>query len=515
MEPERLLGLVSHVAGALAQRADPGEVIRSVLPVVAEVLQAEVATLALQSQDGTLHVLAATGMHLSVVEPWREFDPSAAVPLAASVREDRPLWVSDVAAARATYPALPENPDNASLCALPLHADGRVIGVLGLGWHDRHEFGEPERHALVSVSELVAAACAHWSPPPRARLGFQEHPAPEGVSICSLTQPGGARVAVLQHRVGSPPGSSSVFASLLDSDPHVAATTLDSVSGVLALARRQGVPPALVGQSISVMAVDLDGPITGAHIEVSPASGWIAVAPLDGDILLLSTSQGDGSPTPPHDGRLAGERLVMTTQGGAAVVAVALDPHVAPAEREAVRAALAPLLDEEHDHSSARHLLHEVESALRAAELEPCVRGVLAVAVPPGRPVRRSRTLPAWPVATVLARRFAVAALPPAADDETRHAVELVTNELVSNAVRHADHEVEVSVVAEESGTLIAVTDDDDRTPDVLAPTTGLEHGRGMTLVTALADEVGIELRRRGGKSVWARVRWRGERPAD
>lgn len=56
------------------------------------------------------------------------------------------------------------------------------------------------------------------------------------------------------------------------------------------------------------------------------------------------------------------------------------------------------------------------------------------------------------------------------------------------------------------------MTDDDDRTPSSAHSDEELESGRGVTMIEAIADETGVSPRPRGGKVVWARLRWRKDK---
>jgi anti-sigma regulatory factor (Ser/Thr protein kinase) len=105
-----------------------------------------------------------------------------------------------------------------------------------------------------------------------------------------------------------------------------------------------------------------------------------------------------------------------------------------------------------------------------------------------------------------------MATLPPDTADGTSHDVELVTDELVANAVRHADNHIVLTVTDEHDGTRISVSDDGDRIPDLRPLGEEAESGRGMAVIEALADDVGTSERPGGGKWVWARLPWRGSR---
>lgn len=93
----------------------------------------------------------------------------------------------------------------------------------------------------------------------------------------------------------------------------------------------------------------------------------------------------------------------------------------------------------------------------------------------------------------------------PRAADVVDDAV-LALDELMSNALRHGGHPVQVTVGSLESGLLLVVADGTggqpprDRTPDDGAP-----GGRGLRMVADTADGTGW-CRTPGGKSVWAFV---------
>ena len=509
VEPALLLELVAGVADRLAGTTTAGQMAELVLEPVAKTLHACVANIALRSDDRTLRLVATLGMPEDVTDPWAEFDIAAEVPLAATARTGDAYWLPDEDAARRQFQALPEYGTATSLCTLPLRAGDRVIGVLGLGWKDRHEFDESEQQSLRTVAALTAAALSGQRMPAPDRLELHEHEPYDGVTIACLSRDHGARCTVQRGKPRSAPGPTSVFATILDADPDLPPGTLDRASGVLGLCRRRSVPPALVGQAIAEIAQDLDGPITGAHIEISDDTGWMAVAPLDHAVVIAAGPGGAGELTPPHDGVLAGERVVMAGEEAAAVLVVALDANT-DAEWAGLVAAAADRATSGSVHGTAADLLAALDDELTSSETAPCVRGALAVVLQP-RPEQadRARTLPAQPVSSLLGRRFAVSALPPDADEDAEESVAMVISELVSNAVRHAHDDVDLTVTDEEDGTRVAVTDDDDREPTLSRQDEELESGRGFTIIDAIADETGVAPRPRGGKVVWARLGWR------
>ena len=116
--------------------------------------------------------------------------------------------------------------------------------------------------------------------------------------------------------------------------------------------------------------------------------------------------------------------------------------------------------------------------------------------------------LPARRGAVVMARRWALRHARELGVAETvLPVVELLTSELVANAVRHggpADVSVRLTLAA--GALTVAVTDGSDDLP--VTRTTGPEvpGGHGMRLVARLAAASGVEPHRGGGKTVWFRV---------
>ncbi|MEU2599718.1 ATP-binding protein [Streptomyces hirsutus] len=103
----------------------------------------------------------------------------------------------------------------------------------------------------------------------------------------------------------------------------------------------------------------------------------------------------------------------------------------------------------------------------------------------------------------------------------------LITAELCANAVRHGrvpGRDFHVRLAAEAGGERLRLEVSDTRAEDrppttaPAAPDTESESGRGLLLVTALADDWGVTDRRGGpGKTVWAVVGTppNGHRPGD
>lgn len=114
------------------------------------------------------------------------------------------------------------------------------------------------------------------------------------------------------------------------------------------------------------------------------------------------------------------------------------------------------------------------------------------------------RHFPAAPVSVTNARRFALSRLPDA-DEEARERVELMVSELAANCVVHAASDFEVSITHQGDVLRVEVTDLAEGQPTVRWPEPMHPRGRGLQIVSALADQWGVEPSPGGrtGKTVW------------
>jgi anti-sigma regulatory factor (Ser/Thr protein kinase) len=102
------------------------------------------------------------------------------------------------------------------------------------------------------------------------------------------------------------------------------------------------------------------------------------------------------------------------------------------------------------------------------------------------------------------ARRFVRAALESVdTDAAVIETAELLTDELVTNAIVHAHCNSYLLIRAAKGLVRVEVTDPDDRLPSMAAPDTDAVSGRGLAIVNGLASAWGIERTNGGGKTVW------------
>ncbi|MCA1844241.1 MAG: ATP-binding protein [Actinobacteria bacterium] len=102
------------------------------------------------------------------------------------------------------------------------------------------------------------------------------------------------------------------------------------------------------------------------------------------------------------------------------------------------------------------------------------------------------------------ARRFVRTALESVdSDTVVIETAELLTDELVTNAIVHAGSKSYLFIRAAKGLVRVEVTDPDDRLPAMAAPDTEALSGRGLAIVNGLASAWGIERAPGGGKTVW------------
>lgn len=116
-----------------------------------------------------------------------------------------------------------------------------------------------------------------------------------------------------------------------------------------------------------------------------------------------------------------------------------------------------------------------------------------------------ARHLPCSPDSAAQARQHVAQACRSFHRGELCDAVQLVTTELVANAVRHARTGVQLSLRPTDDGLLVEVADDSPRMPERREPGLFDESGRGLWLVDAMARRWGVE-REVPGKRVWAEL---------
>jgi anti-sigma regulatory factor (Ser/Thr protein kinase) len=127
---------------------------------------------------------------------------------------------------------------------------------------------------------------------------------------------------------------------------------------------------------------------------------------------------------------------------------------------------------------------------------------------------------PATPATAGLARALVRSVLDgvPGVDHDVVWAAELLTSELVTNAIVHSGTHVHVGVALGDERMMIAVADgSDEPSPTQHDVVDDDESGRGMLLVASIADDFGWWIRRDGaaGKTIWVVLSLTGRATGD
>ena len=117
------------------------------------------------------------------------------------------------------------------------------------------------------------------------------------------------------------------------------------------------------------------------------------------------------------------------------------------------------------------------------------------------------RSLPPTAESATVARWLVADLLRESTDADTLDTVELLTTELVSNAIRHTRDELTLTVWLEGGQLRVGVSDTSHRRPQLVQVGQRDTSGRGLHLVEALADRWGVDPDGRGlGKTVWFEI---------
>jgi anti-sigma regulatory factor (Ser/Thr protein kinase) len=125
-----------------------------------------------------------------------------------------------------------------------------------------------------------------------------------------------------------------------------------------------------------------------------------------------------------------------------------------------------------------------------------------ASTAPDDEPPTRSIALPSEPGAARTARRFVEESLRAWQLDDNDHLAELLTDELVSNVVRHVGSPMQVRASRVGSSIRIEVDDASTDPPIRRTPEELDERGRGILLVDTIAAEWGVDVHD-DGKTTW------------
>ena len=92
-----------------------------------------------------------------------------------------------------------------------------------------------------------------------------------------------------------------------------------------------------------------------------------------------------------------------------------------------------------------------------------------------------------------------------AVDGDVADVSALLVNELVANAIAHGEGSISLALEIRPGCVRVAVTDEGEELPVLVASSPTAESGRGLSIVNALATKWGVDSQGHG-KSVWFEV---------
>ncbi|MGW7521971.1 SpoIIE family protein phosphatase [Streptomyces sp. NPDC054783] len=570
--PRRVVGIVRDATEELAEsevrslRAAQDEafrqqtnVVQAVSAALAHARSVQDVIDALKDTRGIRH-LGAASLVMGLVEAGRirlvaEGPIDASVPGTQVTRIDEPYPMSEVV--RTLLPRFIESPEEfaegypilwphitdlhiTSAAYLPLIAQARPVGAMGLLYSDRRGFSTEERAVLVALGSTVAQSLQ------RAMLYEQEKDLAQGLQQAMLprTIPSvrGADVAV-RYRAGTALGAlgrdiggdwydliplpggrvGAVIGDVQGHDTHAAAV-MGQLRIVLRAYAAEGHTPAAVMARASVFLHELDTDrfatclyaeadlstgvvqaVRAGHIDplIRHGDGSCCRVPVEGGLPLGLSAEFGRLEYPVSTLELdPGHTLLLCTDGLVEKPGADLDDgmrrlsELVAAGPEDVRA-LADrliLLAEERggDDDVALLLLRR-----RAPEAPPA-GGRLQQHVAPGDPAALSQ-----------ARHLIRAAVRSWGYRDRADEIELVADELMTNALMHTEGSTVVTLRALDGGhrrLRIEVEDSSSALPRRREAGEDGVSGRGLLLVDGLADEWGVEARG-SGKAVWCEFR--------
>ncbi|MER5467664.1 SpoIIE family protein phosphatase [Streptomyces sp. NPDC002935] len=559
--PRRIIGIVRDATEELSEGA-PGREQAGARRQQTSVVQLTTAALAhavtvqdvidvLQDTHGLIH-LGATSLVMGLVEagrirmvatgPERSYVPGTRVtrldaqyPMNEVVRTLAPHFIESPEEFAESYPLLWPNITDLKITSaayLPLIVQARPIGAIGLLYNDRYGFSEDERNVLVALGSSIAQSLQ------RAMFFEQEKDLAQGLQQAmlprSIPSVAGADVAVryrsasLGRDIGGDwydliplPGGrvGAVIGDVQGHDTHAAAV-MGQLRIVLRAYAAEGHTPATVMARASVFLHELDTDrfATCLYAEVDLSTGVTQLVraghidPLvrytDGRCRRLPVEGGLPLGLSAEFGRLEypvatieldpGQTLLLCTDGLVEEPGVDLDDGM-HALRERIRVGPADVSD------LADRLIDMAEERGGDDDVALLILRRRGVSDQRSGGRLQQHVAPGDPEALVEARHMIRAAVRAWGARERADEIELVADELITNALMHTEGAAIVTLrvlTGSDRRLRVEVEDSSSALPRRREAGESGVSGRGLLLVDRLTDVWGVEARG-GGKVVW------------
>lgn len=261
--------LLQRVTAAFSEALTPQEVANVVVNQGIKALGATGGSIVLVDKTGTnLEIVQAIGYPQSVIDSWASFPITAVNQMAETVRTKQAIFINSLEALIAKYPDLADSvaatPNN-SWASIPLIAEGKMLGVLGLSFVNIQEFDQEERGLMLTLGQQCGQAIA------RAQLYETEQIAREQAETANRIKD--EFLAVLSHELRTPLNPILGWAKLLRTRKYDEATTMRALETIERNAKLQtqliedllDVSRILRGKlNLNIHAVDLNATIAAA-----------------------------------------------------------------------------------------------------------------------------------------------------------------------------------------------------------------------------------------------------------
>ncbi|MBC1218896.1 PAS domain S-box protein [Nostoc sp. UCD121] len=261
--------LLQRITAALSEALTPQQVADVVVNQGIAALEATGGSVVLLTEgDTTLKVVQAIGYSQALIDTWATFPITSPNQIAETVRTGQPIFLENLAAMIARYPNLAEVvtlTGNNSWASIPLIAEGKVIGALGLSFSKEQIFNEKDRGFMLTVGQQCAQAIA------RAQLYEAEKTARAQAETANRIKD--EFLAVLSHELRTPLNPILGWAKLLRTRNFDEATKIRALETIERNAKLQtqligdllDVSRILQGKvRLNLYAVDLKIAIAGA-----------------------------------------------------------------------------------------------------------------------------------------------------------------------------------------------------------------------------------------------------------
>ncbi|MGW4379787.1 SpoIIE family protein phosphatase [Kitasatospora sp. NPDC004531] len=153
-------------AAAAATAANADELAERLHRAALAPLGAQAVAIALREPDGALRLVGAHGVSAGQLSQWQRIPPRTNVPLTEALRTGRAVWAADRRQFASRYPELTGEDlvSGVTVCALPLrvHDDSgdQLIGAMKIGWAARYRPTRAAEAHLGALADLTADTLA-------------------------------------------------------------------------------------------------------------------------------------------------------------------------------------------------------------------------------------------------------------------------------------------------------------------------------------------------------------------